>query len=119
VLRRPLEFTQFTANAFTSVLQAAGIRISMDGKGAWRDNIFIERFWWSLKHEEVYLRAYDSVWDARQHIGAYLDYYNSERPHSSLADRTPVAAYSQSLPAARVEAPLPASPQLQEQVMSL
>jgi len=110
---------QFTANAFTSVLQAAGVRISMDGKGAWRDNIFIERFWWSLKHEEVYLRAYDCVWDARRHISAYLDYYNSERPHSSLENRAPVEAYSQSLPAVPAAAPLPTSPQPQEQVMSL
>lgn len=105
---------QFTASAFTGVLQAAGVRISMDGRGAWRDNVFIERFWWSLKHEEVYLRAYDSVWDARQSIRSYMAYYNSERSHSSLQDRTPVEAYSQSLPPAP---PLPAQPQAQ--VMNL
>lgn len=77
---------QFTSEAFTSVLQAAGVRISMDGRGAWRDNVFIERFWWSLKHEEVYLRAYDSLWDARKGISNYIGYYNGERSHSSLQD---------------------------------
>lgn len=110
---------QSTANAFTSVLQAAGVRISMDSKGAWRDNIFIERFRWSLKHEEVYLRTYDSVWDARQHISAYLAYYNSERPHSSLEDRTPEEANSPSLAPAPTAIPLPANPQPQEQGMNL
>lgn len=60
----------FIAYAFTSVVQAADIRICMDGKGAWRDNIFIERLWWSLKHEEVYLRAHDSEWDVRRHLRA-------------------------------------------------
>jgi putative transposase len=105
---------QFTSEAFTGVLQAAGVRISMDGRGAWRDNVFIERFWWSLKHEEVYLWAYDSVWDARRGISNYIGYYNVERSHSSLQDRTPVEAYSQSMPPAPR---LPAQPQAQ--VMSL
>lgn len=110
---------QFTANAFTSALQAAGVQISMDGRGAWRDNVFIERFWWTLKHEEVYLRAYDSVWEARQCISNYLDYYNADRFHSSLEDQTPVEAYTRSLPAAKATLLLPGPSQPQAQVMSL
>jgi len=110
---------QFTASAFTCVLQAAGVKISMDGRGAWGDNVFIERFWWTLKHEEVYLKAYDSVWHARQHISAYMDYYNGERSHSSLGDRTPVEAYIRSLPAAPASPPLPAPTQPEEQVINL
>jgi len=111
--------SQFTANAFTSALQAAGVQISMDGRGAWRDNVFIERFWWTLKHEEVYLRAYDSVWEARQCISNYLDYYNADRFHSSLEDQTPVEAYTRSLPAAKATLLLPGPSQPQAQVMSL
>ena len=65
----------------------------MDGKGAWRDNIFIERFWWTIKYEEVYLRAYENMGAARRHITKYLGFYNGRRPHSSLADRTPDTAY--------------------------
>jgi putative transposase len=85
--------SQFTGAAFTGVLAEHGIRISMDGKGAWRDNVFVERLWRSVKYEEVYLRAYDSVSDARQSIGRYLDLYNRRRPHSSLDDQTPDQAY--------------------------
>ena len=69
------------------------IAISMDGKGAWRDNVFVERLWRSVKYEEVYLRAYESVGEARNSIGRYLDFYNSRRPHSSLDDTTPDQAY--------------------------
>jgi putative transposase len=69
------------------------IEISMDGKGSWRDNVFIERLWRSVKYEEVYLRAYDSVTDARASLGRYLMFYNRERPHSSLDRRTPDEAY--------------------------
>jgi putative transposase len=65
----------------------------MDGKGAWRDNVFIERLWRTVKYEEVYLRAYDSVADARASLGRYLDLYNRRRPHSSLDDMTPDQAY--------------------------
>jgi putative transposase len=65
----------------------------MDGKGAWRDNVFVERFWRSLKYEEVYLHAYESVSEARRSIGKYVTFYNSLRPHSSLGGRTPDAAY--------------------------
>ena len=64
----------------------------MDGRGAWRDNVFVERLWRSVKYEEVYLRAYDSVSDARVSIGRYLNFYNSRRPHSSLGARTPERA---------------------------
>jgi putative transposase len=87
--------SQFTSQAFTSVLEGNDIRISMDGKGRWKDNIFIERFWWSLKYEEVYLHAYDDLWQARKGIGSYIDYYNSERRHSSLEKLTPEQAYRQ------------------------
>jgi len=79
--------------AFTSLLASHGIAISMDGKGAWRDNVFVERLWRSVKYEEVYLRAYESVSEARSSIGRYLDFYNRRRPHSSLDDRTPDQAY--------------------------
>jgi putative transposase len=85
--------SQFTGAAFTGVLAAHDIKISMDGKGAWRDNVFVERLWRSVKYEEVYLRAYDSVSDARQSIGRYLDLYNRRRPHSSLDGMTPDQAY--------------------------
>jgi putative transposase len=85
--------SQFTGSAFTSVLKAHDIKISMDGKGAWRDNVFVERLWRSVKYEEVYLRAYDSVSDARASLGRYLDLYNRRRPHSSLDGQTPDQAY--------------------------
>ena len=85
--------SQFTSEAFTGVLVANEIAISMDGKGAWRDNVFVERIWKSVKYEEVYLHAYDSVGEARASIGRYLDFYNRLRPHSSLDRRTPDEAY--------------------------
>ena len=85
--------SQFTSAAFTGLLAANGIAISMDGKGAWRDNVFVERLWRSVKYEEVYLRAYDSVGHARTSLGRYLDFYNGKRPHSSLDARTPDRAY--------------------------
>jgi putative transposase len=90
--------SQFTSEAFTGVLIKNEIAISMDGKGAWRDNVFVERIWKSVKYEEVYLRAYDSVADARASIGRYLDFYNTRRPHSSLDRRTPDEAYFDHLP---------------------
>jgi putative transposase len=90
--------SQFTGQAFTSVLADNGIAISMDGKGAWRDNVFVERLWRSVKYEEVYLRAYDSVGEARTSIGRYLDFYNTRRPHSSLDGSTPDQAYFNPLP---------------------
>jgi putative transposase len=93
--------TQFTGAAFTSVLIKNGIAISMDGKGAWRDNVFVERLWRSVKYEEVYLRAYDSVTEARRSIGRYLDFYNARRPHSGLDGATPDHAYFTPLPLRR------------------
>ena len=90
--------SQFTAAAFTDVLAEKGITISMDGKGAWRDNVFVERLWRSVKYEEVYLRAYESVSDARSSIGCYLDFYNTRRPHQSLDGGTPDQAYFTKLP---------------------
>ena len=90
--------SQFTGSAFTRVLATNGIAISMDGKGAWRDNVFVERLWRSVKYEEVYLRAYESVSEARTSIGRYLDFYNGRRPHSSLDGTTPDQAYFTPLP---------------------
>lgn len=95
---------QFTSGEFTKVLSDHCIRISMDGKGCWRDNVFVERLWRSLKYEEVYLHAYDSVSAARAGIAKYFHIYNSERPHSSLADRTPDEAYFHPLPRLAVAA---------------
>ena len=83
---------------FTGVLANSGIAISMDGKGAWRDNVFVERLWRSVKYEEVYLRAYESVSEAQNSIGRYLDFYNRRRPHSSLDGTTPDNAYFTPLP---------------------
>jgi putative transposase len=85
--------SQFTSIAFTSILHREKIAISMDGRGAWRDNVFVERLWRSVKYEEVYLRAYGSVSEARASIGRYLAFYNGRRPHSSLDRRTPDQAY--------------------------
>jgi transposase InsO family protein len=90
--------SQFTSDAFTELLLENGIDISMDGKGAWRDNVFFERFWRTVKYEEVYIRAYDSVAEARSSIGRYVEFYNGHRPHSSLDRRTPDQAYYASLP---------------------
>ena len=85
--------SQFTGKEFTGVLTRSAIAISMDGKGSWRDNVFVERLWRSVKYEEVYLRAYESVTEARGSIGRYLTFYNTKRPHSSLDRRTPDEAY--------------------------
>jgi putative transposase len=98
VLRRPLESAQFTSADFTGVLLDNTIAISMDGKGAWRDNVFVERLWRSVKYEEVYLRAYDTVSEARNSISRYFGFYNSRRPHSSLDRQTPDRAYFTLLP---------------------
>jgi putative transposase len=85
--------SQFTSTAFVGMVQEHGIRFSMDGKGAWRDNLFVERLWKSVKYEEVYLHAYDSVSDTQQHLAAYFMFYNSGRPHSALDGRTPDMVY--------------------------
>jgi putative transposase len=90
---------QFTAAAFTEAVLGRSVRLSMDGKGAWRDNVFVERIWRSIKYEEVYLKAYESVSHARRSIGEYIELYNRKRPHSSLADRSPDEAYFATLPA--------------------
>jgi putative transposase len=90
--------SQFTSHDFIDVLSKAGIAISMDGKGSWRDNVFVERLWRSVKYEEVYLRAYDTVSEARASIGRYLTFYNGRRPHSSLDRQTPDQAYFTRLP---------------------
>lgn len=91
--------SQFTSMEFTQLLKDNGIAISMDGRGCWRDNVFVERLWRSIKYEEVYLRAYETVSAARSEIGRYLDFYNSRRPHSSLDANTPDAFYYRHLPA--------------------
>ena len=85
--------SQFTSADFTGVLLGKGIAISMDGKGAWRDNVFVERLWRTIKYEEVYLHAYDTVSDARRSLGRYIAFYNSRRPHSSLDRQPPDRAY--------------------------
>lgn len=90
--------SQFTAEEFTQAVLAKGCKLSMDGKGAWRDNVFVERVWRSAKYERVYLRAYDSVSAARADIAEYFDWYNEERPHSSLERITPAQAYQDLLP---------------------
>mgnify|MGYP006420693737 FL=1 len=89
--------SQFASSDFIKVLAAREIRISMDGKGAWRDNVFVERLWRTIKYEEVYLRAYASVSEARASIGRYLGFYNSRRPHSSLDGKTPDQVYFNTL----------------------
>jgi putative transposase len=85
--------SQFTAKDFIDVLREHRIGISMDGKGSWRDNVFVERLWKTIKYEHVYLHAYDSVSDARAKLAVYIDFYNSRRPHSSIDRRTPDDAY--------------------------
>ena len=92
--------SQFTSEAFTGRLKENGIRISMDGRGRWRDNVFVERIWKSIKYEEVYLHAYGSVSEARARIAKYIGFYNSIRPHSSLKALTPDQVYFNRLPEA-------------------
>ena len=80
---------QFTSEGFTSLLVAHGVQISMDGRGRWLDNVFIERLWRSVKYEEVYLKAYESIPEARRELAAYFDFYNESRRHQGLGNRTP------------------------------
>jgi len=92
---------QFTSQGFTDVLKDNGIRISMDGKGRWRDNVFIERLWKSVKYEDVYLKAYETVSAVTAGLGKYFDFYNGLRPHASLDRNTPDEVYFKALPEAR------------------
>ncbi len=85
--------SQFTSSEFTGVLKAAGVRISMDGRGRWMDNVFIERLWRSLKYECIYLHAFETGSELRAGLSRWIDYYNTRRPHSTLAGRTPDEAY--------------------------
>ena len=85
--------SQFTSDDFVDLIQGHGIRLSMDGKGRWVDHVFVERLWKSVKYEEVYLHAYDSVAEARQGLQRYFQFYNQRRPHSSLDGQTPNAVY--------------------------
>jgi len=90
--------SQFTADEFVQAVKNNGCKISMDGRGAWRDNVIVERLWKSVKYERVYLYAYDSVIEARKSITEYMDWYNKFRPHSSLGRKTPEEAYVGMLP---------------------
>jgi len=85
--------SQFTSTAFVELVHQRGIRFSMDGKGAWRDNLFVERLWKSVKYEEVYLHAYDSPAEAHQGLARYFTFYNGGRPHQALDGRTPDMVY--------------------------
>jgi putative transposase len=96
--------SQFTAEEFTRVVLDAGCKLSMDGRGAWRDNVFVERLWRSVKYERVYLKAYDSVSAARADIADYLGWYNTHRAHSSLEQATPDEMYFDSLPQLKLAA---------------
>jgi putative transposase len=89
---------QFTGIAFTGVLLEAGIRVSMDGRGRWMDNVFIERLWRSLKHEDVYLKGYADGRAAHAGIGAWFTFYNTIRPHQTLGHRTPMAVWCEGVP---------------------
>ena len=85
--------SQFTSSAFIGLLQEHSIQVSMDGKGCWRDNVFVERLWKSVKYEEIYLHGYDTVSEVRQALARYFDFYNRRRPHSTLDGQTPDTAY--------------------------
>jgi putative transposase len=91
--------SQFSGAEFVAEVQSIGARQSMDGKGCWRDNVFVERLWRSVKYEEVYLKAYDSVSAARQSLARYFDFYNTCRPHQSHDGKTPDMVYFAALPA--------------------
>jgi putative transposase len=91
--------SQFTAQAFVDAVHAKGCQLSMDGKGAWRDNVFIERFWRTVKYERVYLTVYETVLEAKRDIAQFIDErYNTQRGHSSLEDKTPMSVYWAKLP---------------------
>ena len=90
--------SQFTSEAFTGILNANGIKISMDGRGRWMDNVFVERLWRSVKYEDVYLKAYDSIPAAREGLTTYFEFYNSRRRHQGLDRKTPDSVYWSTLP---------------------
>jgi len=96
--------SQFTSDDFVGILQDRGISISMDGKGRWMDNVFIERLWWSVKYQDVYLKAYESIAEARKGLTKYFDFYNRSRRHQSLDRRTPDDVYWSTLPQQQVAA---------------
>ncbi len=96
--------SQFTSDAFIGILESHGIDISMDGKGRWMDNVFIERLWWSVKYQDVYLKAYSSIAEARKGLSEYFEFYNSQRRHQSLDRRTPDDVYFSTLPKTQVAA---------------
>ena len=96
--------SQIITEEFTRVVLSKGCKLSMDGRGAWRDNVFVERLWRSVKYERVYLKAYDSVSAARADVADYLGWYNTHRPHSSLDRLTPVQKYAATLPTLKLAA---------------
>ncbi len=96
--------SQFTASEFANAVLKRGAKLSMDGRGAWRDNVFVERLWRSVKYERVYLRAYDTVSQVRGDIAEYFDWYNTKRQHTSIADQTPDQAYWKLLPVTQAAA---------------
>lgn len=91
--------SQFTSEDFVNGVQEAGVRVSMDGRGRWLDNVFVERFWRSLKYEEIYLHSYASIMEARESIAKWINFYNNERPHQALDYRTPAEVHSSMAPA--------------------
>jgi putative transposase len=93
--------SQFTSEAFTGILTAHGVAVSMDGRDAWTDNVFIERLWRSVKYDEVYLKAYESIAEAKRGIGNYFELYNTRKRHQGLDNRTPDAVYWATLPEAK------------------
>jgi putative transposase len=94
--------SQFTSDKFLEILESHGIDISMDGKGRWMDNVFIERLWWSVKYQDVYLKAYSSIAEVRKGLGDYFEFYNTKRRHQSLDRRTPDDVYWSTLPQMQV-----------------
>lgn len=90
--------SQFTAQNLVDAVLGNGVKLSMDGRGAWRDNVFVERVWRTIKYERVYLRAYNSLSEARQDIAQYIDWYNRQRGHSSIEGKTPEQFYLSGLP---------------------
>jgi putative transposase len=117
--------SQFTSAAFTGALAAAGVAISMDGRGRWMDNVFIERLWRSLKHEDVYLKGYADGVEAKRGIASWIDFYNHERPHRALGLRAPMAVWREGAASQRTvdmmdnAAALPTCPQRQQQTQPL